>query len=353
MKKLKVAIIGTGFGQQVHVPVFQHLPDCEVVAIASSNAQKASAVAQKLGIPRAYGNWRELIDSEELDILSIATLPGLQYEIAKAAFQKSLAVFCEKPMALTPAQSQELVTLAQAKGLPQMVDFEFPEIPLWRECLQRLQKGAVGTLERLEVIWSVQTYANRHRTTSWKTNPAEGGGPLFAFASHTLFYLEWFAGPIVSISCKCERSSQDPREVDTRVLLDARFRSGAVAATRIDTDNALHQEHSLSFQGSGGALSLKNTGKDYIQGFQLHARPFASDDFVEIFPASGWDVNFPSSADGRILAVGSLARRLVQWVQGQGATKPDFSAGHRVQQLLSIAEQSHKSGGAWQDVPTL
>src|SRR5208282_5879774 len=197
MKKLKVAVIGAGFGQQVHVPVFQHLPDCEVVAMGSSNLQKASAVAQKLGLARAYGSWRELLDKEEVDILSIATLPGLQYEIAKAALQKSVAVFCEKPLTLTKAQSQDLVTLGKTQGVPQMVDFEFAEIPVWRECLHHLQKGAVGTLERLEVVWSVQTYANRHRTTSWKTNPAKGGGPLFAFASHTLFYLEWFAGPIV------------------------------------------------------------------------------------------------------------------------------------------------------------
>jgi hypothetical protein len=173
---------------------------------------------------------------------------------------------------------------------------------------------------------------------------------LFAFASHTLFYLEWFAGPIVSLSCRCEKSAQDPRGVETQVLLDTRFQSGATSATRIDTDDALRQEHSLSFQGGGGVLSLKNTGKDYIQGFQLFSRP-SGRELTEIFPATGWDVDFPENSDGRVLAVGSVARRLVQWVKGQGASRPDFSAGHRVQQLLFLAEQSHKSGGAWQDVP--
>jgi predicted dehydrogenase len=210
----------------------------------------------------------------------------------------------------------------------------------------------MGTLERIEVAWSVQTYANLYRTTSWKTSPAEGGGPLFAFASHALYYLEWFSGPIASLRCRCERSPQDPREVDTQVFLDARFQTGATARVRIDTDATLRQEHSLRFQSGEGTLILQNTSKDYIQGFRLYAQPTGGSDFIERIPSSVWEVNFPVCTDGRILATGSLAQRLVQWVQGRSVSQPDFSAGHRVQQLLSLAAQSHLSGGVWEDVHT-
>jgi len=350
MKKLKVAVIGTGFGQQVHVPVFNHLPDCEVVAIASSNLEKATVVAQRLGVARAYGSWQEMLDREEIHILSIATLPGLQYEIAKRAMEKSIALFCEKPLALNPDQSLELMTMAGKKLIPQMVDFEFGEIPIWRECHRLLQSAAIGTLERLEVVWTTQTYANRNRTLSWKTNNDQGGGPLFSFASHSLYYLEWLAGPIAALRCRCDRSPQDARGVDTSVFLEARLGSGAVASLRIDTDDALKTEHRLRFQGNGGNLILQNTGKDYIQGFQLLIRRNSDKEFTEVQPSAGWDANPGFAEDGRLLAVGSLARRLVQWVQGEPASQPDFTAGHQVQQLLALALDSHSKGGTWEVV---
>jgi predicted dehydrogenase len=173
---------------------------------------------------------------------------------------------------------------------------------------------------------------------------------LFAFASHALYYLQWFAGPMVSLRCRCDRSPQDPREVDTLVLLDARFRSGVTAGVRVDTDNALRQEHSLCFKAGDGTILLKNTGKDYIHGFKLYMRRNRDGDFSEIFPSSGWDVKLSDSGDGRILAVGSLAKRLVQWVQGQGSSQPDFAAAHQVQLLLSLADHSNSNGGTWLDV---
>src|SRR5262245_21668678 len=128
MNRYKVAIVGLGFGQEVHAPVFQSRPDCEVVAIAGARADKAAAVAGRLGIPRSYSGWHELLDKESLDVLTIATPPEIQFEIAREALKRNIALLCEKPLALTVAQSAELVELAEQNDVPAMVDFEFPEI---------------------------------------------------------------------------------------------------------------------------------------------------------------------------------------------------------------------------------
>ena len=108
-KRLRVAVVGAGFGQQVLVPVFQSLAECEVVALTASSLEKAQRVAQVCGIRGAYGDWRKMLELERPDLVAIAAPPALQYEIAREALTAGLPLLCEKPLALTSAQSLDLV----------------------------------------------------------------------------------------------------------------------------------------------------------------------------------------------------------------------------------------------------
>ena len=105
---IRVAVLGLGFGQAVHVPAFR-AAGAEVVAIAGSTAERAKAVAERLRIPRAVGGWRELVDDPMIDALSIALPPAVQAEVVVAAAATGKHVFCEKPAAVTVAQAEAMV----------------------------------------------------------------------------------------------------------------------------------------------------------------------------------------------------------------------------------------------------
>jgi len=122
---VRVGIVGIGFGQQVHLPVFRAHPQCEVVGLCASNYERAAAAATKHGVPHAFGNWQELISSPEIDVVSIATPPSQQPAIILACLVQGKPIFCEKPVGCSATPIAELVQMAQLRQLPNVVDFEF------------------------------------------------------------------------------------------------------------------------------------------------------------------------------------------------------------------------------------
>src|SRR5579859_1333404 len=122
---LRVGIIGIGFGQQVHLPAFRANPYCEVVAICASSQERAAAVAARHQISAAYGSWQKLIESPDIDVVSIATPPQLQAIILRACLDNGKPAFCEKPLAGNAEQARILAQSAQGKQIPCMVDLEF------------------------------------------------------------------------------------------------------------------------------------------------------------------------------------------------------------------------------------
>src|SRR5579864_6659158 len=92
--RLRVAVIGLGFGQQVHVPAFRADSRCEVTTLCAASESKAADVASRLNVPQASGNWRELVSDAEVDAVSIAVPPRFQPEIASEALRQGKAVFC-------------------------------------------------------------------------------------------------------------------------------------------------------------------------------------------------------------------------------------------------------------------
>lgn len=350
MKKIRVAIVGLGFGQSVLIPVFQSHPQCQVVALVATRLEKARAVADSLGIAGAYDDFKKLLDNESVDLLCIATPPGEQFAIAKEAISRNIAVFLEKPLCLNLEQSHELIKMATLHKIPAMIDFEFSEIPLWQECRQRIQQSAIGRIEHIEVNWSLQTYMNQKRLNSWKTETAQGGGALYSFGSHVFHSMEWFFGQVLALRCHMGRSPLDQRATDTLVLLDLQFSSGALASIKIDTDNAFNQEYQFLIKGSEGELELKNRSKDYIQGFTLQHKTKDPVSSKEIKTDLTWGESplRELNQDGRILAVSTLANRLVKWLQMGESSEPNLASGVRVQEMIAMSLISHNQGGVWQ-----
>lgn len=340
---IQVGVVGIGFAQQVHVPAFRSHPTCQVAAIFSSSLDRAQRVAERLEIPHAFGDWRELIQSPAIDAVTIAVPPFLQPSIALAALEQQKAVFCEKPLATTAKDAEILLEWAARQGVAHMVDLGFPELPAWKAAKELLETGTIGALRHITVAWQVETYANRMRISSWKTTTAEGGGVLFSFGSHTLHYLEWLAGPIRRLHARLARAPGDERPGDSLAMLQIQLASGAAASITLSTHAFLGNGHRLEFYGEDGTLLLSNTTADYMKGFHLFIGSRSGGSFEQV-PTAELD---PTNAeDGRIPAVASLASHFLDWIETGTATRPNFEDGLRVQALLDAALRSDRIG-AW------
>jgi predicted dehydrogenase len=351
-RPLRVAVIGLGFGQQVHVPAFRADPRCEVTTLCASTKAKAADIARRLIVPRASGDWRSVVADPEIGAVSIAVPPRLQSRIALEALRHGKAVFCEKPLA---AHVHDALPLRNAAGnnLPNMVNFEFCECDAWQELQKALQLPGFGPVRSVEVDWRVRTYANLHHLENWKSRPDEGGGALQAFVAHTFYLLEQLKGPISRVMAKLTKAPNDPRIGETEVALQAQFLQGGEATVHVATDAWPPHRHQIDLVGVIGTLRLLNEGPDYIDGFQLSYVPrfppeILPDSFTSAFSRPTTPQGAAATRDGRTEATSRLVKKFADWAFGGAPAHPNFADGYRVQFLIEAARRSNAEG-RWMD----
>lgn len=341
---IRLGIVGCNFGRAVHLPAFRLDPRCEVVALAGTDAARTAELARQAGIARAFAGWSELVNSDGVDAITIATPPSLQPQIAIDALNLGKPVFAEKPMAGDLAAAAAM--LKAARDTPAMIDFGFTEISAWKKAKALLDQGAIGRMRQVVVTWNVENLSTRMRARNWKTS-ADGGGVLGNFASHPMHYLEWFCGPVVGLAARLSGLPDDPT-FETAVTLALAFKSGAAGSLAVSCAAYLGTGHRIAFYGDEGTLLLDNPTADYMRGFTLrHARRPASALAPVTIEDDPLDRKFIE--EPRIPPVSRLAKRFLDAVERREPATPGFTEGYRAQLLLDAVRRSHASG-RWIDI---
>jgi predicted dehydrogenase len=334
----RVGIVGAGFGQQVHVPAFRADERASVDAICSSTPERARAVADRLQISRAFGDWRELVNDPHIDIVSISVPPFLQAEIAIAAADAGKHVFAEKPLALNAADAQRMADSVRRARVVGAVDFEFRELAAWRRLKAALAEGAIGALRHAYFSWRVETWANRERKVSWKRDLSLGGGTLNLFGSHALDSILWAFGSVSRVAAHSWSPGADVAEARVEAWLETV--DGLPISLSLAADTALGSGYRLEIYGDDGALVLENRTADYATGFTLTLGQRQK-------PLTLLELESPASGDGRIAATASAVRRFLDNVETGIPSKPDFEEGLAVQRLMDAIRAAERSG-QWQ-----
>jgi predicted dehydrogenase len=349
-RPLHVAVIGLGFGQQVHVPAFRADSRCEVTTLCASAEAKAADVARRLGVPHASGDWRTVVASPDIDVVSIAVPPRLQPAIAIEALRQGKAVFCEKPLAADLQEARAVDDAAARSGRPNLVNFEFCQCDAWRRAAKFINSDQIGPIISVDVDWRVRTYGNRSRSDNWKSKPEEGGGALNAFVAHTFYDLERIAGSIERVQARLSKAPDDPRPGETEVALEARFLTGGARATvHVATDAPPPHHHRIEIVGRSGVLRLLNEGSDYIDGFRVLYGPGTGATMTVVSSQTAAFDESPLQAadggavtpDGRTVATSRLVRKFLNWACDGRPAHPDLADGHRVQFLIEAARRSN------------
>lgn len=335
--KVKLAVIGSGFGLYGLLPAFQQLPSCTVVGIYGKKSERLLTYCQRTSVP-VFDHWQELVEREHPDAIAIAVVPKYQYEIARFALASGISVFAEKPLCTNLEQATGLLDLARRRPLAHMVDFIFPAIPEWAKTKDLLEQGIIGKVKQVKVRWSFITYDLKNNLKTWKSIPAEGGGALSFYFSHELYNLEFFLGPMVKVRCDLKYGSPIS-EGETGIALQAEFASGCIADIVFDCASPDPNFHALEFLGESGILKLSNASKSFTGGFQIElAGSNQVSESVHLPPPQTLD----PALDERVYLVKTLADRFIQWCSGGAPARPDFSDGWRVQHLIEACRISDR-----------
>ncbi len=202
MSKLRVAVIGTGFVGRVHVENIRRQTDAEVVAIADQSTELAEQFGAILGIPRACGDYRELLADSEIDVVHICTPNHTHFPIARDALNAGKHVICEKPLAMTSEEAASLVELARARGAVNATSYNLRFYPNVAQMRRMVATGQVGEVLAVQGTYS-QDWLFFETDYNWRLEPEVGGSSraMADIGSHWCDLLEHVTGKQIRAVC--------------------------------------------------------------------------------------------------------------------------------------------------------
>jgi predicted dehydrogenase len=157
------------------IPAMARAEISTATAIASRSLENAEAAAGKLGIPRAYGSYGELLEDPEIEAVYIPLPNNLHPEWTNAAAAAGKHVLCEKPLAMTSAEAREMVKACDEAGVLLAEAFMYRLHPTWVKTKELVDSGAIGELRSVQTIFS---YFNDD-PANIRNIPEVGGGALY------------------------------------------------------------------------------------------------------------------------------------------------------------------------------
>lgn len=354
MAEIAAAVVGTGFIGVVHVEALRRL-GIPVLGVVGSSVERAHAKADALRLP-VYPSFEAMLADPRVSVVHITTPNYLHVPQVKAAIAAGKHVVCEKPLALTAAESAELVRLAEAAGIVHAVNFNIRFYPLCQHARALVQSGEIGAPRIIQGSY-LQDWLMLPTDWNWRLEPGLGG-ELRAVAdigSHWLDLTTFITGEQVSAVMADMATFIPVRKKPTRPI--DTFTGKEVEA--VDTvDQPIHTEDYASIllrfaSGARGVLTVSQVspGRKNRLSFEIDG----------VRSALGWDSERPEelwlgrrdSASGILLRDPAL---LLPAARGSS----DYPGGHAegfpdtFKQLYKAVYRAVAAGGppATPDYPT-
>ena len=219
MKKIRWGILSTArIGTEKVIPAMQRGACCEVTAIASRDLQRARQAASRLGIPKAYGSYDELLRDADIDAVYNPLPNHLHVPVSIQALEAGKHVLCEKPLALTSVEAQQLVDAAQRHPRIKVMEaFMYRHHPQWQQARSLVREGDIGELRAIQSFFS---YFNDD-PHNIRNDRRLGGGALMDIGCYP-------------ISLSRFLYDAEPRRVLGIVEYDPRFQTDRLASAILD-----------------------------------------------------------------------------------------------------------------------
>ena len=158
-RKVKWGVLGTaGIFEGCTCPGMLQAENCELYAIAGRNMEKAEKFKEKYGFQKAYGDYEELLNDPEVEAVYVALPNTLHYDWTIKALQKKKHVLCEKPIAPSAEQAEEMFKTAEENGVNLMEAFAYQHSPYISAIKQEIDSGIIGEIKYLDSAFITSDY---------------------------------------------------------------------------------------------------------------------------------------------------------------------------------------------------
>jgi predicted dehydrogenase len=198
--KLRTAIVGLGFMGGTHIEALRRI-GIDVAGCLGANPEESRGGADRYGLARAYASLDELVADLAVDVVHVCTPNYLHHAQVKAAIQAGKHVICEKPLAVTSAESRELAALARQHNLVGAVNYNLRFFPLAHEARSRVQAGSLGEIRLVHGRY-LQDWLLYPTDWNWRLESDQGGTmrAVTDIGTHWFDMLTWITGqPITAV----------------------------------------------------------------------------------------------------------------------------------------------------------
>ena len=144
-KKLKIAIAGLGFGKKVHLEALKESNYLTPFAIYHYDKKHKSILENETGL-EFFHDWEDLVKSQEIDGIIIATPPESRFKLAKQALENNKNLLLEKPVSISSFEIEELQRISLINNLSVCVDFEYRAVPLFLQTKKLIEENILGEI---------------------------------------------------------------------------------------------------------------------------------------------------------------------------------------------------------------
>jgi len=295
MNSVRFGIIGLGNMGMYHANYFDSLENATLAAICDIDAKKLDNAAAKFPKASRFATHQELLASNAVDAVLVAT-PHYQHgEITLAAFDKNLHVLCEKPEAVTVTEARRMNEgAAKHPNLKFGIDFQMRTSPIMKKIREMVLGGDLGELSRLTWIATSWFRTNAYYASGgWRATWAgEGGGVLINQCPHNLDQLFWLTGMMPKrVTAVAQLGKTHPIEVEDEVSAILEYENGATGHF-ITTTGETPGTDRLEIAGDKGKLVAEGGKLTFRMLRQSMKHIRETDPSMFILPEC-WDTEIP------------------------------------------------------------
>lgn len=374
MKQLRVGMIGYKFMGKAHSNAYRSLPmffpkalKPEMSVICGRNAEALEEAATQLGWSDCVTNWKDLIAREDVDLIDINAPSNAHKEIALAAAKAGKHIFCEKPLALTLADSREMLQAAEDAGITHMVGFNYRFSPAVRLAKKLVESGRLGKIYHFRA-WFLQDWIiDPEFPLVWRLQKEiAGSGSHGDLGAHLIDLAHFLVGDVkevigmsetfikerplaaemTGLSAKGDKNAPKGKvTVDDATLFLARFDNGALGSFEATRFAAGHRStNSFEINGSLGSVKfdfermnelevyLTSDAED-LQGFRRVLATDPAHEYAEAWWPPGHTIGFEHTFIHEMLELSNAIEEGRQPV-------PNFHDGVKCQAVLEAVERS-------------
>lgn len=202
MRRVKTAVIGTGFMGRVHSEAIRRLGTVDIAAVVARTAEEAVKFGQAFGIDRTTADYGEILKDPTIEAVHLCTPNAQHYPMSKAALEAGKAVLCEKPLSMSAKEAQDMLTLAESKKLPHCVNHNLRFYPVVQQIRRMIEAGDLGDILVVQGSYS-QDWLLYDTDYNWRVErPANG--PLRVvgdIGSHWMDLAQHLTGQKITALC--------------------------------------------------------------------------------------------------------------------------------------------------------